>query len=369
MNTSTGILLVNLGTPDSPDPKDVYRYLIEFLTDGRVIDMPWLSRQLLVRAMIVPSRYRQSARSYQHIWTAEGSPLKVYGRRVEQKLQNLLGNGFLVKLAMRYQNPSIEQGIDSLMTAGVDRLLVLPLFPQYASATTGSVHECVMSVLKRYPVIPELTLLNHYATHPGLIGSFCTVAKEQCCIEDYDHILFSFHGLPQRHISHADRFGKCLKNPNCCSKLGKRNKDCYSAQCYATAREIVKELQLDDNRYSISFQSRLGKDPWLQPYTSEKVVALAKAGYKRVLVFCPAFVCDCLETIFEIGVEYAAEFKHAGGDVLELVQGLNDHPQWIQALKQIVLEHTPKTQEEIFSSQMHDAIPLEALTSLCKNVC
>lgn len=361
MNSLTGILLVNLGTPDSPSSRDVYRYLIEFLTDKRVIDMPWITRQLLVRGFIVPSRYRQSASFYQKIWTAEGSPLKVYGKSVEEKLQVLLGDNFKVKLAMRYQNPSIEQGINSLMTSGVDRLIVLPLFPQYASATTGSVLEKVMAVLKKYPVIPQLILVNNYAVHPGLIQSFCSVVREQCSIENYDHILFSFHGLPQRHIKNADQYESCLKKADCCFRLCKKNKDCYSAQCHATTAKIAEELRLERDQYSLSFQSRLGKEPWLQPYTSEKISALAKEGKKRVLVFCPSFVCDCLETLYEIGIEYAAEFKHAGGEALDLVRGLNDHPKWIQTLKQIVLEHLPEAADESISLSSGKDVSLELL--------
>jgi ferrochelatase len=365
MSDLVGLLIVNLGTPDSPAPRDVYRYLIEFLTDKRVIDLPWLSRQLLVRGAIVPKRYRQSASSYQKIWTEAGSPLKVYGYSLEQKLQNLLGDGFRVKLAMRYQNPSIESGINELMTAGIKRLIVLPLFPQYASATTGSVHQCVMAILKRYPIIPELVLINNFATHPGLIDSFCSIAQERYLIDGYDHILLSFHGLPQKHITQSDQYGKCLRNGDCCSCLYSKNKDCYSAQCYATARAIAYQLGLSPNHYSVSFQSRMGKDPWLQPYTSEKVLTLAKAGCKRLMVFSPSFVCDCLETLFEIGFEAAEDFKRAGGETLDLVPGLNDHPKWIQALADIVSKYAPRMPDEMPRTP---SMSLESLMSLYRDV-
>jgi protoporphyrin/coproporphyrin ferrochelatase len=356
-NSLTGILLVNLGTPNSPHPRDVYRYLIEFLTDERVMDIPWFSRQLLVRGLIVPFRYRQSAKSYQQIWTVEGSPLKVYGLKVRQELQKILGDAFRVELAMRYQEPSIDKGIATLLEAGVKCLVVFPLFPHYASATTGSVHQRVMEILRRYPVMPELVLIRDFPTHSALIDSFCTIGR-QYPIDNYDHILFSFHGLPQKHI-----FNVCAKVRNplstsqmasgeacCCANLCEKNQACYSAQCHATARAIAHELQIEKHRYTICFQSRLGKDPWIQPYTCEIIPKLAQQGKKRVLVFCPAFVCDCLETLFEIGVEYAAEFKHAGGDTLDLVQGLNDHPRWIQALKEIVLEHVPQGKKTFLSS-------------------
>lgn len=337
MKQTTGILLVNLGTPASPQPKDVYRYLIEFLTDGRVIDLPWLQRQLLVRGFIVPFRYRQSARQYRQIWTEEGSPLMIYGRNVQRALQQSLGEGFQVELAMRYQEPSIENGITNLLSAGVNHLIVLPLFPQYASATTGSVHQRVQELLQQRQVIPRLTLINHYSTHPSLINAFCGVASN-LSMEDYDHVLFSFHGLPERHIRKIDTTGKCLSH-TCCSELCQSNQNCYAAQCHATARAIAQQLQLPKNKWEVCFQSRLGKDPWLQPYTSTKIKQLGQQGKKNVLVFCPAFVCDCLETLFEMRIENAEIFKHAGGEHLELVPGLNDHPLWIKALQTIILEH------------------------------
>lgn len=339
MSTKTGVLLVNLGTPDSPAPKDVYRYLIEFLTDARVIDTPWLSRQLLVRGLIVPRRYRQSAKSYKAIWTPEGSPLKVYGQRVKEKLQQSLGSEFCVELAMRYRSPSIEDALQRLMQEHLDRLIVLPLFPQYASATTGSVHQKVMEIISKWINIPEIILIDHYADHPEMIRAFCEAAKP-FHIPDYDHVLFSFHGLPARQLIHADGKGHCLQKKDCCKKISATNYQCYSAQCHSTAQALVNALKLSPEQYSLSFQSRLGKEPWLEPYTSEVIHALAKNGKKRILVFCPAFVCDCLETVFEIGVEYADEFKKAGGEMLQLVPGLNDHPQWITALKKIVLERS-----------------------------
>lgn len=344
MQPSIGILLVNLGTPNSPSNADVYRYLIEFLTDERVIDSPWLQRQLLVRGLIVPFRYRQSARAYRHIWTEEGSPLKIYGRKVQQSMQANLGEAFKVELAMRYQEPTIEHGIKSLLSSGIKHLVVCPLFPQYASATTGSVHQKVMEIIKEENVIPHVTLIHEYATHPEFINAFCTIGQEYD-LDSYDHILFSFHGLPKRHILKASPRGCCFQTPDCCQKMTENKFFCYSAQCYATAHAIASQLQLSENRYSLCFQSRLGKEPWLQPYASETILQLAQKGKKRVLVFCPSFVCDCLETIYEIGEEYSLEFKKAGGEALHLVHGLNDHPQWIEGLKNIILSYVPVEKE------------------------
>ena len=313
MKLKTGVLLINLGTPNSPKVKDVYRYLTEFLTDPRVIDEPWLKRQFLVRGVIIPARVLQSARSYKKIWTAEGSPLMVYGNRVKEKLQHALGETHQVELAMRYQEPSIKQAISHLMTNQIHRLIILPLFPQYASATTGSVHQRVMEEVAPYPILPHLTFVNEFASHPAFIKAF---SASDFTLSEYDHLLFSFHGLPARPLNAG-----------------------YSDQCYETAYSIAKELKIPQDKFSITFQSRLGKEPWLQPYTNETITTLAKEGKKKVLVFCPSFVCDCLETIYEIGMEYQQEFKHLGGERLDLVPGLNDHPLWIDALKQLVMDN------------------------------
>jgi ferrochelatase len=341
MQKKTGILLVNLGTPDSPEPKKVHRYLTEFLLDKRVIDSAWPIRQLLVRGIIIPARYKQSAKAYKQIWTEEGSPLKIYGYRVKNALQERLGENFHVELAMRYQQPSIPATLLKLKEAFIQRLIVLPLFPQYCSATTGSVHQKVMNDLSEWENIPETILINSYQNHPSLVQAFCKAASK-FALEDYDHVLFSFHGLPERYILKADSQAVCKANSTCCQTFTPSNQGCYSAQCYVLARSIAQKLKLNEGAFSISFQSRLGKEPWLQPYTSEVISKLAKAQKKRILVFCPSFVCDCLETIYEIGVEYSEEFKHAGGERLDLVPGLNDSPEWVDAIVDIVNERIPK---------------------------
>lgn len=336
MRERIGVLLVNLGTPDSPHPRDVFRYLNEFLTDGRVIDIPWLQRQLLVRGVIVPRRYKQSAKGYQAIWTPQGSPLKVYGNSVKELLQKQLGNQYVVEIAMRYQNPSIAHVLKQLK--GLSHLVVVPLFPQYASATTGSVHQKVMEEVSKWEVIPKMTFVNHFYNHPILIKAFASVGAPYN-IEDYDHLLFSYHGLPERQLTKADCKAHCLKKDDCCKRIGDENRECYAAQCYATTSLIREALGVPEHKISVAFQSRLGKDPWVQPYTSDVIVQLARKGVKRLLVYCPAFVCDCLETIEEIGVEYAGHFKQVGGEHLQLIPGLNDHPAWIDALEAIVKDH------------------------------
>lgn len=316
MPEQIGVLLVNLGTPDTPLPGDVQCYLIEFLMDGRVIDAPWLIRNYLVRARIVPKRYKQSAKAYQDIWTAEGSPLKIYGKRVEKQLQEKLGSRYRVALAMRYRYPSIEKTLDALIQANVKKLIILPLFPQYASATTGSIHQKVMEHLSKKLQIPEISFIDGFATDPQTISAFCAVAKPYD-LNCYDHILFSFHGLPQQQLIKAcqenGRRKAVCQTSACCESLHADNWKCYAAQCHATAHAIAKQLQLEKSHYSIAFQSRLGKDPWIEPYTSNRIAHLAHKGTKRLLVFCPSFVCDCLETTAEIGMEYAAEFYKEGG--------------------------------------------------------
>jgi ferrochelatase len=332
-----GVLIVNLGTPRSYQPQDVFRYLIEFLTDARVIDSSWLKRQCLVRGIIVPSRYKQSAEQYRRLWTSKGSPLLVHGQLVQQKLEQALGPSYRVVLAMRYQTPSIGEGLEKLRQEQVEELLILPFFPQYASATTGSVYQKVMECLKHWQVFPKLVFINHYFNHPGFIQAFCARAK-QYALSSYDHLLFSFHGLPERQIREGDVSGNCLSQ-TCCQQIGANNHSCYKAQCFATARAIAAQLNLNEKNYTICFQSRLGKEPWLQPYTSDVIHACAKARHKRLLVFSPSFVCDCLETTYEIANEYGQEFKNMGGEELQLVEGLNDHPLWIDTLYHMVLEN------------------------------
>lgn len=332
----TGILLVNLGTPDSPAPDDVHRYLVEFLLDKRVIDSPWLLRQFLVRYLIVPSRYKQSASAYQAIWTKEGSPLLVHGKNLKDALQQKLGDGFHVELGMRYQNPPIAEAIEKLLKLNIDHLIILPLFPQYSSATTGSIHEKVMEILKTQMAIPKLTFIDHFFDHPVFIKALKEVSAPYSW-KEYDQVLFSFHGLPERYLKNADRNNWCLKSSSCCQKICRSNRACYSAQCSATAQAVADSLGIPSDRHRICFQSRLGKEPWLQPYASDVIHSLAKEGKKRVLVFSPSFVCDCLETTYEIGVEYDQEFKKLGGEKLDLVPGLNTNSIWVEALKSIVL--------------------------------
>ena len=332
-----GILLVNLGTPDSPKTADVRKYLDEFLMDPRVIDINPVSRALLVKGIIVPFRSPKSAKLYRAIWGDEtGSPLLHYSKLQHLALQQRLGDEYLVELAMRYQSPSIASALDRLKAALVSEIQVIPLFPQYASASTGSVHDKVMEIVKDWQTIPNISFINSFHDNALMIETFANTGKKYKP-ETYDHILFSFHGLPQRQLQKCDHTGSyCLKVEGCCNTLNDANKFCYSAQSHDTARLIAEKLGLTKDRYTICFQSRLGSDPWVQPYTSEVVARLAKEGKKRLLVFCPAFVADCLETVYEVTVEYGEEFKALGGEHVQLVESLNDSPLWIDALEGMV---------------------------------
>ncbi len=330
-----GILLVNLGTPDSPAVGDVRRYLDEFLMDGRVIDIPRPNRLMLVKGIIVPFRGPKSAKTYKKIWNENGSPLMYYTRRMQRMLQEELGDNYCVELGMRYQNPSIESALEKLRAEGVKSIRVIALFPQYASATTGSVHQKVMEIVSKWQTIPNLTFVNSFHNNSGMIRIFAENGRKHQP-ESYDHILFSFHGLPQRQLIKADDSGQhCLKSPDCCMELTHSNKFCYSAQCYDTARLIAKALDIPAHKYTVTFQSRLGKSEWAKPYTSDTIHDLAVKGVKKLLVFSPAFVADCLETIYEIGEEYDEDFKELGGEKVQLVESLNDKPEWIRVLAEL----------------------------------
>jgi ferrochelatase len=330
-----GVLLINLGTPDSPSRGAVYRYLKEFLLDRRVIDYNWFARNLLVRGIIAPFRSGSSAKLYKRLWTPEGSPLKVYGERVAEGVKEHLGDEYVVELAMRYQSPSIKSAIDRLMEQQVGEIIVFPMFPQYASATTGSVHDEVMRILRKQENIPNVRMINSYYDYEPMIDIFADNAR-QFDLDGYDHIIFSYHGLPQRQLRKADDCNHCTKVDNCCGNISIVNQFCYSAQCNATTRAIVAKLGLKEGSYTTAFQSRLGPEEWAKPYTSKIIEEQAEHGAKRLLVFSPAFVADCLETIIEISFEYQEEFEEMGGEKVDLVPSLNDDPRWIKVVADLV---------------------------------
>jgi ferrochelatase len=331
-----GILLVNLGTPDSPSTADVRKYLNEFLMDERVIDVNPVLRTILVRGVITPFRAAKSAKLYQEIWSKEtGSPLLHYSKLQHQALKDRLGDEYQVELAMRYQTPSIESALERLKANLVSDIKVIPMFPQYASASTGSVQQKVMELVKGWQTIPNITFINSFHDDDLMIQTFADNAKKHQP-ETYDHILFSFHGLPQRQIKKCDHtHSYCLQIDGCCDTLNDTNKFCYSAQSYDTARLIAEKMGIAKEKYTVCFQSRLGNDPWVQPYTSKVIEELAYQGKKRLLVLCPAFVADCLETVYEVTEEYGGEFRALGGEHVQLVESLNDAPTFIDALERM----------------------------------
>ncbi|MEO9803377.1 MAG: ferrochelatase [Reichenbachiella sp.] len=332
--TKKGILLVNLGTPDSPSVKDVRKYLREFLMDKRVIDIPFLSRWLLVNLIITTFRAPKSAKEYQKLWEDRGSPLKFYGEDLSKAVQKKLGDEYLVELGMRYQNPSIQQAIEKLLNSNVEEIKVISLFPQYASATSGSVVDKVMDVVKDRQVIPKMSFEGPFFNHPKMLEAIADNAKKWISQHDYDHYLFSYHGLPERQIRKA-KIEVCELG-DCCNVCDSNNHFCYRAQCFETTRLLVKEMGLSMDKVTTVFQSRLGKDPWIQPYAEDKLKSLASEGKKNVLAFSPAFVADCLETTLEVGETYKEEFIELGGERWDLVESLNVHPAWVDCVCDLV---------------------------------
>ncbi|WP_316811485.1 ferrochelatase [Pedobacter heparinus] len=327
-----GILLVNLGTPDSPEVGDVRKYLDQFLMDERVIDVNIVNRTLLVKGIIVPFRSPKTSKLYKEIWDENGSPLLYFSKIQAAMLQEQLGEEYHVELAMRYQNPSILSALEKMKAGLVESIRVIPLFPQYASASSGSVIQLVMELLSKWTTIPPVSFVNSFHDNELMIETFAENARKYQP-ETFDHVLFSFHGLPERQLLKCDHTGHyCLKKDGCCDNLNDTNKFCYAAQGHDTAKLIAERLNIAREDYTVCFQSRLGKEPWVQPYTTDVLKKLAAEGKKRLLVFSPAFVADCLETLYEITVEYQEEFKALGGEHVQLVESLNDDPKFIRAL-------------------------------------
>ncbi len=328
-----GVLLVNLGSPDSPSVPDVRRYLREFLMDGRVLDAPYPIRFCVVNFTILPSRPKESAAAYQTIWTPEGSPLVVTSKRVQAELQRRVD--VPVGLAMRYQNPSIPSAIDALASQGVDELLLIPLFPHYAMSSFETAVERVKEVIAKRAPGMSLQVVPPYYQDADYIEALVASAADYLAA-GYDHLLFSFHGLPERHMRKADLTGAhCMRSEDCCKKAPPNVlATCYRAQCYKTVDAFVRKAGV--TRCSVAFQSRLGREPWLRPYTDEELVRLAREGVQKLLVICPAFVSDCLETLEEIGGRGQESFHHAGGKTLQLIPCMNEHPRWLAALETMV---------------------------------
>jgi ferrochelatase len=302
-----GILCVQLGTPDSPFPKDVKRYLTEFLTDPMVIDSPWPLRQLLVRGLIVPTKFKDSSENYQMIWQKGGSPLKIYTEKLVQNLGKYLGPDFKVLYAMRYQNPSIASQLKELLKHRLKELVIVPLFPQYAMATTGSIIAKVFDLLKDYKEVPSIRVISSFEDHPSYIEALKETVSGYS-LDNYDQVIISFHSLPVKQAG------------------------LYPDACFRTAKALVKKLELSEEHYTISFQSKLGRAAWVGPSTSETL----ERNWKKVLLISPSFVADCIETLHELAIEEKHTFIEKGGELFDLTPCLNDSPRWIRSLAEII---------------------------------
>ncbi len=320
-----GVLLINLGTPNAPTTTAVRSYLKEFLADPRVITLPTPLRYLFLYTLILPFRPQRSARAYQAIWTEEGSPLLVHGHQLVEKLQNYLGKNYHVVLGMRYGRPSLHEAISEL--AFCDTLTVLPLYPQYSSAATGSSLEKILSLLKKTTTLPSLQMIRDFYQHPG----FIVPQSEQIrpYLATHDHLLLSFHGVPENQLKPEHCRSLCIGK---CPPPAAGNTSCYRAQCFATSQAIAEHLNLNTTQYSVAFQSRLGRIEWIKPYLDTTLPELAKKNIKRLAISCPSFVADCLETLEEIGLRANQQWQALGGDQLTLIPALNDNDAWIKGI-------------------------------------
>ncbi len=332
-----GVLLVNLGSPDSTSVEDVRRYLNEFLMDKYVIDLPWIIRRLILSLFILPYRPARSADAYRAIWTEQGSPLIANSEKCTKQLRNK--TKVPVELAMRYGKPDMAEALSRLAKQpGIEEILLFPLYPHYAMSSVKTVVERAKTLIQEMGITTPLRVHPVFYDHDSYIEALVESASSWL-EKDYDHLIFSYHGVPERHVMKDDPTGNhCLKDKTCCQKTSIAHKTCYRHQVYQTTEAFVEKAGVPVDKYSVGFQSRLGKAKWLEPNTLDVIKQLADQGAKRVLVICPSFVSDCLETLEEIGIGAKEEFIKAGGESLELIPCLNDHPAWENLLKQWI-EH------------------------------
>ncbi|MBA2650404.1 MAG: ferrochelatase [Legionella sp.] len=328
-----GVLLINLGTPDNCDPKSVYAYLKQFLNDPRVIDLPTLVRYILVNWVIIPFRYKQSAHAYQQIWSDRGSPLLTNSQDLVEAVRKEFDSTIQIELGMRYGNPSIEAAVHELKDC--QKIIAIPLFPQYASAATGSATKELLRVLGDQWNIPEISVQRDFFNNCDFIAAYASLVKEHLKDKKMQTLIFSFHGLPERHIDKSDCRAVCSRSQPC-PKPTQLNAYCYRAQCYETARLIAKALDLSSSEYVVSFQSRLGKTPWIKPYTDLVLEDLRQRKVENIAIVCPSFVSDCLETLEEINIRARAQWLALGGHDFVFIPCLNTHPTWVQGLVNMI---------------------------------
>jgi ferrochelatase len=327
------ILLVNVGTPDRPEVKAVRRYLAEFLSDPRVIDIGWLGRMLLVNLIIVPFRAPKSTLLYKKLWTDSGSPLSIHLNHLVKKIQTKMGQEVTVFGAMRYANPGLKKVLAEIQQKGFDEIVVMPLYPQYASSTTGSVFEYVCAEVKTWDAIPQIRFVGQFYQHPAFLNAFEKRIKAYRP-ETFDHVVFSYHGLPVRQVQKIHQ-GNDESNCTCHLAMPAHGMFCYKAACYETTRQLALRLGLSTDGFTSSFQSRMSKN-WLSPFTDQVLSHLARQGRKKVLVVSPSFVADCLETLIEVNEEYKKIFTENGGEELVLVESLNSCDDWVNAISEII---------------------------------
>ena len=335
----TGVLLVQLGTPDSPEVDDVRAYLKEFLSDPRVLDMPAPVRWALLRTVILPFRPKRSGHAYSQIWTDDGSPLTLHTLELARNVSERLGDGHVVEVGMRYRNPSIESAVARLAAAGAERLIAVPMFPQYSSAATGSAIQEVLDVVGSAWNVPALSVVGDFYDDAGFITAAADVARPALDEFRPDHVLFSYHGLPEKQVKKSDLTGSwCLTRADCCDRIMDSNRFCYRAQCYATTRALAAALDLADDAHSTAFQSRLAGQKWIRPFTDKVLPELHARGMRRLAVLTPSFTADCLETLEEIGIRGRTQWAELGGDDLLLVPCVNASPGWSDAVARMVVE-------------------------------
>ena len=326
-----GVLLVNLGSPDAPTPEAVKPYLDEFLMDERVIDLPYLLRAFVVRGIILRKRPAKSAAAYKKIWWKDGSPLIVISKRTQQKIQQRVH--VPVALAMRYGNPSIEAGLTELYNQGVKEVLLFPLYPQFAMATTETILVLAEKIRKQKFPDMQFSQIPSFYNKKGYAEELSKVVAENLEGYDYDHLLFSYHGVPERHIKKSDiTKSHCKIDQSCCVVKSAAHEFCYRHQCFETTRKVTENLGITKDKYTQTFQSRLGIDKWLQPFTDDTVEELAKKGVKKLAVVTPAFVADCIETLEEIEMEAGKIFKDNGGEEFKMIPCLNDRDSWMDVM-------------------------------------
>lgn len=332
-----GVLLVNLGSPESPDPKDVKVYLDEFLMDQRVIDLPSFLRTILVRGIILNTRPKRSAKAYKKIWWDEGSPLIVLSKRLLQKMEEKVQ--LPLALGMRYGKPTIQKGLQELADKGVTEVLLVPLYPQFAMATTETILVLAESLRQESFPQMEFTTLPSFYNHPDYVRVLSQSIQESLQDKQWEHLIFSYHGVPERHIRKSDiTKSHCKIDGQCCQTASPAHQYCYRHQCFETTRLVAEYLDLASDRYTTTFQSRLGLDPWLQPYTDKTVAKMAKSGVKKMAIVTPAFVSDCLETLEEIGMEAVEDFEEKGGEHLHVIPCINDREDWVNVMSRWVDE-------------------------------